>query len=377
MKKRLVIGITFPGSVILLEGQLAYFRTLGYDTYLIAPDHERTRAFCVAEGCTLLPTPIEREISIWKDFRSVMIATGHFRRIKPHIVNAGTPKMGLVGMLAAFFTKVPVRIYTCRGFRFEHEGGIKRRILIFMELLTSFLAQRVICISPSVKDLGVDLGIFSQSKAIVIRKGSSNGINLQRFHPHAVTSDDRIVQSSMLHLQGCFVFGFVGRLVDRKGIRELFEAFEKMYAENEKIRLLLVGPAEAEQLSDKTLISRMQAHPGIVVAGMQRNVPLYLSVMDVFVLPAWWEGFGNVLIQAAAMGVPVISTNATGTKDAVSNGFNGLLVEPKSVHDLIGAMKKLMNNTEMRSRMGENGIQWARNFQSEVIWDEMNQLYLQ
>jgi glycosyltransferase involved in cell wall biosynthesis len=181
----------------------------------------------------------------------------------------------------------------------------------------------------------------------------------------------------MLRLHGCFVIGFIGRLIDRKGIGELFEAFEKMYAENEKIRLLLVGPVEAEQVSDKTLMSRIHVHPGVVVAGMQRNVPLYLSVMDLFVLPAWWEGFGNVLIQAAAMGVPVISTNATGTKDAVSNGFNGLLVEPKSVDDLVAAMQKLIDNTEMRTRMGENGIQWARNFQSHVIWDEMNQLYLQ
>jgi len=140
--KKLVIGITFPGSVILFKGQLAYFKALGYQTFLLAPVHERTREFCENEGCILLPTPLEREISLLKDVKSLYTVINHFRKIKPDIVNTGTPKMGLIGIIAAYITGVPIRIYTCRGFRFEHETGFKRRILVSMEKITSFYLKK-------------------------------------------------------------------------------------------------------------------------------------------------------------------------------------------------------------------------------------------
>jgi glycosyltransferase involved in cell wall biosynthesis len=110
--------------------------------------------------------------------------------------------------------------------------------------------------------------------------------------------------------------------------------------------------------------------------GRTDNVPLYLSIMDVFVLPAWWEGFGNVLVEAAAMGIPVISTKGTGTRDAVSDGFNGILVDVKNATQLASAMFELKENKEKRIQMGKNGIEWAKNFNSERIWEGMKELYL-
>lgn len=375
IRKKIVVGITHPSSVILLEGQLAYFYGKGYDTYLLAPDHDKTRAFCAAEGCSLLPTPIERDISIWKDIKSLLYTIKHFKSVRPDIVNVGTPKMGLVGILAAFLTRVPNRIYTCRGFRFEHERGFKRWVLIMMEKVTGFFANQVICISPSVKKMGCALDIFPESKVIVLGKGSSNGININKFNRKSISFPYQLELSQQLKLDGKFIFGFVGRLVDRKGVSELFNAFENLYKERQDIRLLIVGPVEETQLRDKTLVVRMQEHIGVIMVGMQVNIPLYLSLMDVFVLPAWWEGFGNVLIQAAAMGLPVISTLATGTQDAVSNGYNGLLVTPNSVDELTWAMKKLMLDNSMRSEMGKNGLQWATYFTSDIIWDGLEQLY--
>ena len=138
---------------------------------------------------------------------------------------------------------------------------------------------------------------------------------------------------------------------------------------------MVVGRFELSQIADPGLIERMKADPAVILTGPQPNVPMYMSLMDVFVLPAWWEGFGNVLVQAAAMGVPVISTTGTGSRDAVQDGYNGLLVPPKSVPELVEAMDKLYSDKALREEMGRNGLEWAKHFDSPIIWDGMEKLY--
>lgn len=375
-KLKLVVGVTAPGSVNLLRGQLRYFADQGFDTYLIAPEDAKTISFCAQEGCTLLPVKIEREISLWQDFISLWHIFMHFYRIKPDIVNAGTPKMGLLAMIAAKISGVSRRIYTCRGFRYEHEKGFMRKVLMLMERISGACAQDVICISPSVKQLAIGDKLFPDRKCKVINKGSSNGINTEKFNMANITDTERKTLLNDLNLNGNFVYGFVGRLIDRKGVTELYHAFDAVYKTDNNARLLIVGPLEFEQLSDKKLVEKLKSHPGIVMPGRTDNVPLYLSVMDVFVLPAWWEGFGNVLVEAAAMGIPVISTKGTGTRDAVSDGYNGILVDVKNIEQLTNAMILLKDNNTKRMEMGANGIEWAKNFNREDIWEGMNRLFL-
>lgn len=375
-KLRLVVGVTATGSVNLLRGQLRYFSEQDFETYLIAPKDEKTISFCEQENCILLPVKIEREISLLKDLISLWVIFKHFYRIKPDVVNVGTPKMGLLGMIAAKTLGVNRRIYTCRGFRYEHEGGIKRKILMFMERLSGLCAQDIICISPSVKELALKDRLFPLKKCRVINKGSSNGINTEKFNRANVAEPDKTKLLNDLNLSGNFVYGFVGRLIDRKGVNELYHAFDTVYKTDNSVRLLIVGPLEFEQLSDKKLVEKLKSHPGIVMPGRTDDVPLYLSVMDVFVLPAWWEGFGNVLVEAASMGIPVISTQGTGTRDAVNDGFNGILVDVKNVDQLTKAMLLIKNDSIKRLEMGNNGILWSKNFNRTTIWEGMKKLYL-
>lgn len=376
MKKKLVVGITIPGSVGLLEGQLKYFNELGYDTYLMSPRGERSENYCQREGCQLLEVNMERDISPLKDLKSLFRIITILRKVRPDIVNFGTPKMGLLGMLGAKICGVKQRIYTCRGFRYEHEKGFKRWILKQMEWLTGACAHKIICISPSVKDMGIKDGLFKESKCVVINKGSSNGINLSKFDPEKVSKHDQGVLRENLGLKNFFVYGFLGRLIDRKGISELYQAFCKVYEKDKNCRLLIVGLFDFSQIADKTIAEKIKEHEGIIWPGRTDDVPAHLSLMDVFLLPAWWEGFGNVLVQAAAMGIPVIATNGTGTRDAVLAGYNGILVDPKNVDQLVNAMLDLKADAAKRETMGRNGIVWARHFDSKTIWEGMNELYL-
>lgn len=374
--KKLIVGITAPSSVILITGQLQYFKNKGYKTYLMAPSDEKVTAYCEREGCEHLPIEIEREISITKDFKSLLSIYKHFKRVKPDVINFGTPKVSLLGLTAARLLGIKNRIYTCRGYRFEHETGFKRKLLKQFEKLTASCAHSIICISNSVRDFGLENKLFSKEKSVVINKGSSNGLDLTRFNPELITAQEIMAKKQELNiLEKDFVFGFVGRLVDRKGVNELFYAFETLQKTNANFKLVVVGSVESEQIADKTLIDKMKSHPSVILTGTQYNVPLYLSLMDVFVLPAWWEGFGNVLIQAAAMKKPIISCEVTGCKDAVNNGFNGDLIETKSIDKLVEKMKEFYQDKSLRDTYGANGVEWAKNFDSEVIWQGMDNLY--
>lgn len=378
LNKKVIIGITAEGSVNLLLGQLAFYKSQGYQTYLMAPYSERSDAFCANEGCEHLVIDIEREISPWKDLKTLFKIYHILRKVKPDVINFGTPKVSLLGMTAGALLRIPKRIYTCRGFRFEHENGLKKSILIKMEQITSFFAHKIICISPSVESMGVKHKIFGKDKTLVIHKGSSNGVNLGLFDSQIKAYAE--VKSNLQRdydLKDKFVFGFLGRMVDRKGINELFEVFCDLYESNNTLRLLLVGPFEMSQIADKNLIKKIDQHPGIINYGKvsQEEVPGFILAMDVFVLPAWWEGFGNVLVQAAAMGVPVISSLGTGTIDAVNDGFNGILIPVKDKEKLKEAMVKLLKDEETRNRYAQNGLAWAKNFDREMIWKALHNIY--
>ena len=375
MNKKLVLGITFPGSIVLLKGQAKYFKSKGYDVYLMSPPEIRINEYCKEEGCVHIPINIARTINPIKDLIILFQMIRKLKIIKPDIVNVGTPKMGLLGSMASALTGVKKRIYTCRGLRYEHEKGFKRKLLMTTEKLSSFFSHIVICVGPALKYQAIKDHVFSEEKSVVINSGSSNGIQLEVFNPLLYEQYKKDKLKKDLEFEDKFIFGFVGRIQDRKGLNELYNVFNILFKSNHNISLLIVGNATKGQISNPELISQLKRHPGIKWVGFKNNVPLYLSIMDVFVLPSWWEGFSNSLIQAAAMGIPIITTNGTGCRDAVKDGYNGILVPVRNEFALFNAMKLYLDNKKLRKEHGQNGMIWARNYKSEHIWEGLNNIY--
>jgi glycosyltransferase involved in cell wall biosynthesis len=377
MHKKLIVGITASNSVDLIVGQLNYISKRGFKVYLLAPRDERVEKYCLNEGIELIEIDIKRDISLFSDIKTLFKLIRIFKLYKPDIINLGTPKVSLLGMIAGKFTRVPYRIYTCRGFRFEHETGKFRTLLITLEKITASCAHKVFCISKSVKDLGIELDIFPSNKTRLIAHGSSNGVDLELFNPMQIKPEKISALKQNLSLGKSFVYGFVGRLVDRKGLKDLYTAFSEVYEQDKNCKLIVVGRPFWDQISDSTIINKFNTHPGIIMTGFQplEDIPYYLSLMDTFLLPAHWEGFGNVLIQASALGVAIVATNVTGVKDAVSDGFNGILVNPGDKSALVSAMLEMKKNDNLRSEMGKNGIEWSKNFDPSIIWQGYVDLY--
>jgi glycosyltransferase involved in cell wall biosynthesis len=374
-RKKLLIGITIPGSVPLIRGQAKYFVDRGYDVYLMCPKSEKSIDFCEEEGCTLLDVNIERYIRPLKDLKSLFEIYRKIRNLKPNIVNVGTPKMGLIGSLAAWMARVDYRIYTCRGLRYEHEIGFSKLLLKSLEKACGAVSHKVICISPSVRDRAVQDKVFKENRIEVISQGSSNGINLEKFNRDAVRMIERQQMKIDLDLEGKFVFGFVGRLIDRKGINELIEAFEYISEKYSDSVLILVGKKDLSQLRDPGIIKRIEKNPSIKWVGWQDNIPLYMSMFDVFVMPAWWEGFGNTYVEAANMKVAVIGSDGTGCQDAVKHDFNGIIVQRKNVEEVKEAMMTYLEDKALLKKHGENGPIWSQNFQQVIIWQGLDNIY--
>ncbi|MDD3080039.1 MAG: glycosyltransferase family 4 protein [Paludibacter sp.] len=371
MKPKLILGVTVGGSSRLLDGQVSYFLNLGYDVYLMSPPHPKERLFCEREGCKHLPVDIVKDINIRKDLIALMQIIRYLKALRPDIVNVGTPKMGLLGIMGAYITGVKHRIYTCRGFRFETETGLLRKILIFMEKLTVFLAYKVIYVSPSLKNAAELYRTGSSKKSVLLGNGSSNGVDIKRFSAHAVSATKREELIRQYQLQNHLIIGYVGRVSVQKGSFELVRVFENLYQSNKQLKLIMIGHDD----SPEDFRNNYMSHPGIIHIPFQDDVPLYMSLFDIFVLPSWREGFPNVPIQAAAMGIPVIVSNATGCIDAVDNNSNGVVFQVKNEKSLKEVLHTYISNENLRKEHGRNGIAWAAMFENSIIWNALNNLY--
>jgi len=373
MKKKLVLGVTVGGSSRLLDGQAKYFKELGYEVYLISQDHYKEIIFCKREGIAHLPVKnIVADIHPIKDLKALFQIAKHFIKLKPDIVNVGTPKMGLLGMLVAFILGVKNRIYTCRGLRFETEKGIKRILLMAVEKMTVKLAHQVIYVSPSMFQAALNGGVAQESKSIVTLPGSSNGVNIQAFNRNNISVVERNKLIAKYDLQGKTVIGFVGRVSLHKGVYELFDAFELLYNENCDLKLIMMGHLKC----DPSFEMKIKKHRGVIHIPFQDDVPLYMSLFDIFVLPSWREGFPNVPIQAAALGLPVIVSNSTGCIDSVQDGINGTIFQVKDSMALLKSIKRYLDNPELRIQHGSNGLEWAKHFAQEKIWNTFNSIYI-
>ena len=357
----------------LMRGQLAFLREQGFDVTLIASPHESLSAIAQREGVTVIPIAMEREISPWRDLRALWQLCVALRKLRPQIVNAGTPKAGLLGNLAAWLCRVPIRIYTLRGLRLETATGWKGRLLSWTERLASACAHQVIVVSHSLRDVYVARGLTSLSKTTVLRHGSSNGVSVERFQfSETQWSQLRALRAKWNIPTEAPVIGLVGRMTRDKGIPELFAAFERLLPEFPEARLMLVGEAEQGDPLPADLLSRLQSHPNVILTGPMKEVALYYGLFDLLAFPSYREGFPNVPLEAASAGLPVVGFKATGTIDAVVDGSTGTLVEIGDVAGLTAAIGRYLREPFVRQQHGEAGRRRAaRDFRRDDIWQAL------
>ena len=362
---------------VLMAGQLAFLRQQGFDVTLIAGPGTDLDQVASREGVRVISVPMSREITPMQDWRSLRQLTAVLQDLQPDIVNAGTPKAGLLGMLAATWARVPVRIYTLRGLRMETATGAKRLLLTSTERVAARCAHKVVCVSPSLRDAFVQHRLGAGHKAVVLGGGSSNGVDADRFAStptrYAEASHIRRLMDIPTEAQ---VLGFVGRLTKDKGMKELLAVFDTLSREMPDLHLLLVGGFEEGDPLSSRLRDEIWANPRVHITGFVHDTAAYYSAFDLLVFPSHREGLPNVPLEAAASGRPTAGFAATGTVDAVRNGETGTLVSVGDVKGLTDAVRRYLLDPLLLARHGMQAqLRVQTEFRREVIWQSLSDLY--
>ena len=372
LRPKITFVVTAAISTVFFRGQLAYLTSNGFDVDFVSSPGERLEAMR-SEGATPCAVSIEREIAPLKDMVSLWRLWRFFRRTRPDLVVAGTPKAGLLGTLAARLAGVPHVVYTLHGLRLETASGWKRRLLWSTEWLACRFAHQVRSVSPSLRKRMIALGLVTPERCMVNGPGTSNGVDIEHWRrTSAADATGRRTRQALGISASALVVGFVGRLTRDKGIVDLYSAFARLRPAYPGLRLLLVGDFERGDPVPAALRVRIEADKAVICTGFTAAVAPYYWVMDVLCLPTYREGFPSVPLEAQAASVPVISTDATGAIDAFVDGMTGLRVPVGDVDALAQALDRLLSDAELRTAMGEAGQRWVqREFRSEIAWQQL------
>ena len=320
----------------------------GYEVVAVSSPDRRLDEVAEREGVRTVAVPMERHISPLKDLKSLINLVRAFRKERPTMVHSMTPKAGLLSMMAAWLTRVPVRVHTFTGLVFPTAKGLTQKILILTDRITCACATHVIPEGEGVKN---DLTNYRITKKPlkVLGHGNVRGIDLEHYNPEL---PEVKAEAAKIRKDGVFTFVFVGRLVGDKGINELIEAFERLHKEYPATRLLLVGPEESnlDPLKPETL-AKIKENPSIEAVGSQPDVRPWFVAADVLVFPSYREGFPNVVIEAGAMGLPSIVTDINGSREIIIEGRNGTIIPARDEDALYQAMKQMVDNPDQLKSM--------------------------
>lgn len=360
------------------DGQFAYLSEAGYSLHLVAST-QPSHAFCEKNKVTFHEIDVTRRVDIKADMRTIAALRHLIKQEKFDAVFGHTPKGALVAMCAAWLSGVKVRVYYRHGLIYTTAQGLKRRIFKTVEQFTASLATKIVNVSPSLSQLAIKDHLNGAKKQTVIGAGTCGGIDtINAFNPDNLSAERQQELKKSLMGDCDFVAGFCGRLCKDKGITELVEGFKLFQANHPavKSKLLLVGPYDARDILADEIKSEIENNPDIIATGRQdkSQLPSLYALMDVFVFPSYREGFGMCVIEASAMGVPILVSRSHGCVDSIREDVTGRYIDISA--ESIAAGLDAMLASELRKHLGEGGRHHVTcNYDHTVMWPLILQYY--
>ena len=362
----------------LLPGQMYFMANHGFDVLMISANGKELAEVIEREQCRHAIVPMTRKITPLQDLKCLFKLIKIFRKEKPDIVHTHTPKAGLLGMMAAKFCGVKVRIHTVAGLPLMVEKGLKYQLLKLIEKLTYAAAGHVWPNSNSLMQFIIKNKLCKTAKLKIIAKGSTNGIQLDRFDKGNLNPEiTGEIKAQINYLQQKKYLLCIGRLVVDKGITELVHVFTELKKNNDDLVLILVGEYEntLDPLPENTL-HEIEMNPSIIHINWTTQVEYFMSLADFFIFPSHREGFPNVLLQAGAMGLPVICSHITGNIDIITNNETGLIFESQNEQQMLTLLQYALQHPQHMQTMAKKLQQQVKvNYPRENIWQKMLEAY--
>lgn len=361
----ILLAVTSHESLRLMTGFPEYLAGRGWDVHVVC---STPPLLGYSNGCTFHSVRMQRDPSLICDLKSLVKLWILVRRLRPDICISGTPKAGLLGMIVSFATRVPVRVYLLRGLRLETENGPRLWLLWVLERLTALLSTRVQSVSASLRSEYLKRHLCRSSKIVVLGAGSSNGVRVEQ-----PRSED-FLRARESDRQTCF--GFVGRISEDKGIEVLLEAFQIARQRRPEISLTLIGKEEPADFLNDLLTRSSALTRNVRWLGFMENAQECMSNFNAIVLPSYREGFPNVVLEAAARGVPAIAFDATGCKDAIVHKETGILTAIGDERELAGAILFAAENPSVMQELGKAARQRVQTrYRRQDVWRTAEAFY--
>lgn len=362
-----VVTVAFAAKNFLCWSFEEYHKN-GFDITLVC-DMDKEFESSLPDYVHAVPLKMARGIDPKGLFEAINFMTKLFKENKFDIVQYSTPNASLYASVAAKRAKIPVRLYCQWGLVYLGFSGIKRQIFKSIE---KYICKKSTYIQPDSHgnlEFCRDNNFYNAEKSCVIWNGCANGLNLSKFDIGNKEKYRAEILNEYNLTDDNIILGFLGRVGKDKGFNELVSAFKAVKEKYPTVKLLYVGYNEKPETVDQDLLNYFSNCSDIISTnGWVDDPQRYLAAMDIFVFPSYREGFGNVVIEAEAMGTPVITTNIPGPKNGIVNGLTGILVEPKTVEPLVEQICYLIENKEIREQMGKSGRDFVvKSFDNKIL----------
>ena len=359
-----MIRICFVTTIYLtyhcfLKSFSQYLQDSGkFDVSLICDEKSVDRADLPA-FIRYYPVRMDRGVSL-SALSSIKDIKEIFKRQKFDIVQYSTPNAAFYASIASKSAKIPVRLYCQWGIRYMGFDGWKRSLFKTIEKVTCNNSTYVEVESHGIRNYALSEGLYTDDKSCVIWNGSASGVNLDRYDLSKKNIWRSEVRKELGITDDAIVFNFAGRMTADKGMNELLAAFLQIAEKNSNAKLLILGLLDNDGTIREDLYRKAKESEQVLLPGSKEDVERYYAASDIFVSPSYREGFGLVIVEAEAMGLPAIASNVPGQVDAIVPGETGLLCEVKDVESLKEAMERLLEDAELRIQMGRAAERYAR-----------------
>lgn len=351
-KKKICIVAAVPAGIVAFWKTNIEKFSQAFDVYVVC-NYDNPSVFdgLQIKGCKSVN--IERRPSVMSVLKAASELSKYFKEERFDAFISMSSNASLVAAIAGKRAHIPFRARIFTGQVWCNMTGLKRQFFKTIDRFTVAMNTHFLVDGRSQQEYLVENGILKEGQSVVLANGSICGVDVQKFCPNAEKRNEERKRRGFKDTD--VVYTFMGRINRDKGTYELLAAFNMLAKESKNVKLMLIGNSEGIDASTFEQYENIQFNENLICYGFTKTPYWALQAGDVFCLPSYREGFGMSVIEAAALGMPIVASDAYGMRDSFVDGVTGKMCKVKDVQTLYEGMKYMYENPDMCKQYGAAG----------------------